>query len=699
MNKKNSIFTWIKRALIVILAIIFLVLAFYPAFAEESTTSKVISGELKTDGGTLIYTVTDNQASISSFSGELTDVVVPSSVDNYPIVAIEDYAFANSAMTSISLPDSVTTIGKGAFYLCESLKTVSLGKNVQFLGEYLFYYCSSLESFSIPDSLTFVPGYFFYACFSLKDVTMPKTIQYIGDYGFYACKSLETISLPEGLTSIGNYAFYACPFTKISFPKSLTQVGDYAFYFCSNLQSITITKAIQYFGTGSLLSCKSLNKIFVEEGNQYYSVSNNILFSYDKKVLVCYPESRNDFSYSIPNGVEKIANEAFSKCAVLKKITFPNTVKEIGDYAFAECTGLTALDLPSGLLSIGYDSFYSCTGLTKVVIPSTVTTLGVEAFAECTALKSVTLSSALQEIHNYAFFECKALESIKIPAKVEAIGIGLFIGCEKLSSITVDKGNSVLCAKDGVLYSKDMKELLVYPCAKDSKKVEIDKKVRSIAAYAFALNPHITEIVLPSKLESIGERAFEGLKITSISIPKTLEEMGGGIFACCYLLKDVVIDKKNTNFVFENGAIFSADKLTMYDYLCTNTEENVVLDVSLAEVKDSAFSGNKYIKTVTFLNASSSIGSAAFADCSEDLVLMSFPQSTASAYAQNNGLKFAVTGEKVPTTKATTKTTISSKTARENHTNQWKIVFWTTIGLLGLVVVSAVLIFLRRKNM
>ena len=139
MNKKNSIFTWIKRALIVILAIIFLVLAFYPAFAEESTTSKLISGELKTDGGTLIYTVTDNQASISSFSGELTDVVVPSSVDNYPIVAIEDYAFANSAMTSISLPDSVTTIGKGAFYLCESLKTVSLGKNVQSLGEYLFF--------------------------------------------------------------------------------------------------------------------------------------------------------------------------------------------------------------------------------------------------------------------------------------------------------------------------------------------------------------------------------------------------------------------------------------------------------------------------------------------------------------------------------------------------------------------------------
>lgn len=708
MKKKNSWKEWAKRIIIIVIILAFLFLAIYPAImpvfaADISTdTTSGVSNSLKTDGGTLIYTLSDGQISISSFSGELTDILIPSTIDNYPVTSIEDYAFANSSLSSIIVPDSVKSIGKGAFYLCEKLEKVDFGANIQSLGDYLFYYCSSLKQFTIPDSLSTIPSYFFYACFSLESVSIPDTITQISDYAFYACKKLPTINFPKNLKIIGNYSFYDCAsFTSMTFPESLTTIGDYAFYHCEGLKSFTLSTNLSSFGSGVLLGCTSLSKIQVEKNNYYYKEIDGVLYTKDGKALICYPKGKNITSFKVPSGVLHIDNEAFSQCKDLTKIEFPNTLINICDYAFAECTGLTKISLPKSLKTLGYDAFYGCTGIKNIELPDSVTSIGEEVFADCTSLESIQLSKSLEDIGNFAFYGCMSLKSIDLPSSLSTLGTGLFIACTNLTKINVSKDSKNLFSDDGILFTKDKKELVAFPCNKNIEKYIVNKNIEKIRPYAFAFNRYIKEIELPDSLTYIGERAFEGLDITSIKIPKNVDSIDGGIFAFCIDLESVTVDKDNKNFIFENGILYDIDKAVIYDYLCSNKDEELVLDLSIAQLADSSFAGNKYLKSITLMNASASIGSDVFAECSDDLVLHSFETSTAAIYARNNGLKFAkINDDEIIqyTTKNQNNETKTTNTNKEVKSSQWHIVFWTTIGLLTLVVVCVVLLILRRKK-
>ena len=201
-------------------------------YAEFIQYTKGLEFTLSSDG--TYYNVSD-------YTGDSEKVVFIEKYNNKPIKGIDASAFEDCTyITSITIPDSVTSIGECAFYNCSSLTSIELPDSVTNIGDSAFDGCSNLRSIVIPNSVTSIGDYAFYDCSSLTSIIIPDSVTSIGDYAFYNCTSLTSITIPEEVASIGDYAFYNCSsLTSIIIPDSVTSIGDYAFYDCSSLTSVT----------------------------------------------------------------------------------------------------------------------------------------------------------------------------------------------------------------------------------------------------------------------------------------------------------------------------------------------------------------------------------------------------------------------------------------------------------------------------
>ena len=200
-----------------------------------ASTHQTLSGETS---GDWTYTVTDNQATITGYSGDGGEVVIPAEVDGVAVVKVGESCFeGNTSVTSITIPDSVTSIG-----------------------DYAFYNCTSLPSITIPDSVTSIGFGTFANCTSFTSVTIPDSVTSIGEYAFSRCSNLTSVTIGNSVTSIGTYAFNACyNLTSVTIPDSVTSIGSYAFIYCTSLTRITIPDSIESIGEGAFEGCTSLN--------------------------------------------------------------------------------------------------------------------------------------------------------------------------------------------------------------------------------------------------------------------------------------------------------------------------------------------------------------------------------------------------------------------------------------------------------
>ena len=165
------------------------------------------------------------------------------------------------------IPESVTSIGGGAFNECSSLASINIPDSVTSIGEDAFYGCSSLESIDIPDSVTSIGEDAFYGCSSLESIDIPKGVTEIGDSAFYECSSLTSINIPESVTSIENNAFFGCSSLKnITIPEGVTSIEEETFYRCSSLESINIPAGITSIGDAAFRECENLENIVILEG-------------------------------------------------------------------------------------------------------------------------------------------------------------------------------------------------------------------------------------------------------------------------------------------------------------------------------------------------------------------------------------------------------------------------------------------------
>ena len=439
----------------------------------------------------------------------VTSVTIPDGVTSIP-----DYAFYGcSGLTSVTIPDSVTSIGFSAFSGCSSLTSITIpfvgakagvtsSDTYQYPFGYIFgtssytggvvttqyYYGDSTSSttynaYCIPSSLksvTVTGGNILYGafrgCSGLTNVTIDDGVTSIGSSAFYGCSDLTSVTIGNSVTSIASYAFYGCSgLTNVTIPDSVTSIASYAFYGCSGLTNVTIPDSVTSIGYSAFEDCSSLASV------------------------------------TIGNSVTSIGGSAFSGCSSLESITIPFVGAKAGvtssdtyQYQFGYIFGTSSYDggvatkqyyygrvtsparyntyyIPSSLKSVTVTggnilrgAFSGCSGLTSVTIPDSVTSIGYSAFEDCSGLTSITIPDSVTSIGYDAFYGCSGLTSVTIPDSVTSIGVDAFYGCSGLTSVTI--GNSVT----------------------------------SIRYNTFEDCSGLTSITIPDSVTSIGEAAFSG---------------------------------------------------------------------------------------------------------------------------------------------------------------------------------------------
>ena len=394
----------------------------------------------------------------------LTSVIIPNSVTSIGEEAFSDCQY----LTSVTIPNSVTTINRSAFRECYNLTSVTIPNSVATIGEGAFSYCYSLKSINIPNGVTSIESSAFRDCSSLTSITIPSSVISIAYSAFYNCSGLASITVESGntvydsrydcnaiiekesktlivgcknstipfnVTSIGGGAFEGCSgLAFVTIPESVTSIDAGAFSGCSGLTSVIIPKSVTTIGSSIFNGCFNLTYITVESENTVYDSRDNCNAIIEKATNTLIQGCQNTV---IPNSVTSIGNGAFAGYKNLTSIIIPNSVTTIGGSAFSDCKALSSITIPNSVTSIGEFAFALCEALSSIEIPNSVTTIGYSAFNGCTGLTSVTIPNSLTSIGDDTFWACSGLTCIIIPENVTSIGNGAFYGCSSLKSMVV----------------------------------------------------------------------------------------------------------------------------------------------------------------------------------------------------------------------------------------------------------------------
>jgi hypothetical protein len=336
-------------------------------------------GGLKT-GPAFYYTTKYNTIAITTGNTNFCwALAIPSTVFGVPVISIEDYAFAETSLTSVTIPDTVTSIGTAPFLDCSNLAAINVDShNPAYcsVGGVLFNKTQTTliqypagkvgTSYTIPNPVASIADYAFAGCDNLTSVMFGNAVITIGDYGFFSCINLTSLTLPNSITTIGDRAVASCPnLVSVTIPNTVTSIGSDAFAGCTSLTSVTIPDGV----TGTIGGF-----------GRNYGLTNVI----------------------IGNGVTEIESGAFDTCTNLASVKIGNSVTNIGASAFDNCSMAT------------------------IFIPNSVTAIGLSAFIFCHDLTTVTIGKGVTNVGNQAFYFDKKLTSVFFQGNAPTLGLNVF---------------------------------------------------------------------------------------------------------------------------------------------------------------------------------------------------------------------------------------------------------------------------------
>ena len=328
--------------------------------------------------------------------------------------------------------------------------------------------------------------------------------------------------------------------------------------------------------------------------------------NYSSPSKVSWYSYRSDIKQAvIKSGITSIGNYAFVWCENMTAVTIPDSVTSIGDSAFQECSGLTTVTIPDSVTSIGDSAFSFCSGLMSVTIGNGVTSIGEDAFEFCSSLTSVTIPDSVTFLGRGAFDNCRDLATVNIGKGVTNIVKGTFgsmaasYHLNRLERINVSPENQVYSSVDGVLFTKDISAILLYPNMRMGA-YTIPESVTHIGESAFYACRGLTSLVCPDGLKTIGAWAFESCGyLKSIYLGKSLTSIGNGAFFQCGMK---TIDLPDTLITIGDYA-FDWSALT-----------SITIPDSVTTIGTGAFSECYHLESVTIGSGVTTIGDWAFTD-------------------------------------------------------------------------------------
>ena len=456
------------------------------------------------------YRTSGNNVSVVRYFGG-GDVTIPDKVTvggtEYTVTAISGYqsgyytygAFQdNTYITSVTIPNTVTSIGQSAFYGCKNLTSATLGNSVATIGYSAFN-----------------------SCVSLTEISIPASVESIGSYAFSNCEGLTKANFAsvENLCNIEFSSREANPLynakvlyingtevTNVTIPSTITQIKPYTFYGDTALISVSVPNTVTTIGSSAFYGCKSMTTV------------------------------------NVPASVTSIGSGAFGNCRSLTSLSLPNSITSIGSYAFEDCRGLTSINIPTSVTTINNGTFSGCTSLTSITIPNGVTTIGSNAFDNCESATSITIPASVTSIGSYAFDDCIGATSITIPDLVETIGSNAFDYVKNIiyhGSATGSPWGALTMngTVDGGFIYADAAKTQLTAYVGNGGSVSIPDGVVSIGKAAFA-GSAVTSVTIPNSVTTIGYCAFEECQsLTSVSIGSSVTRVGAYAFDECDKLK------------------------------------------------------------------------------------------------------------------------------------------------------------------
>lgn len=489
----------------------------------------------------------DHTATVANYDNSTPDGVIdiPDTVtkDNidYTVTAIGDSAFESfptpTNVSSVFIPATVRSIGDSAFSYCNALTTVTFAEGSQLksiglaafygteqlypkfkeikipdsvdtIGSGAFFYCQNLERITLPSALQTLSSVTFYGCAALSEVTFPASLKTIESSVFDGCRNLSEVKLPASLTAIQSSVFHRCSAKTVFYDGSLeqwnhitadndvlgyscpslvmddytaqfipveddpdhpfpgpppktvtitkytgtestvilpstisswpvTKIGEDALKDNTTITSVTIPASVTEIGANAFAGCTNLTS--VTYGGDW---SNLTIQSGNPAVEDAAKDAANeqlfDFEFILNNTAVIVTNYKYNGAAA--DVTIPSRyqgkpVTTIGHAAFFN-SAVTSVTIPDSVTSISDEAFINCPKLTNISIPNSVTYIGFSAFSSCTSLKSITLPSSLSFISGALFLGCSQLTTIHIPVSVTSIGNNAFADCPSLMTVT-----------------------------------------------------------------------------------------------------------------------------------------------------------------------------------------------------------------------------------------------------------------------
>ena len=395
----------------------------------KSSTAASITLDMTEATGLIAITAANNAKSLFA-ACPLNSVTLPETLET-----IGDYAFAKCGITSVTIPASVRTIGEYAFCNCSNLQSAEID-GADTIGSYAFMNCTSLTSVTIKQVDT-IGSNIFYGAY-LSELTIEsvgtieanafpsslqsliiKSVKSINDSAFANCTNLKsaTIESADDITITAD-TFKNCKQLATLTLKSVGSIGEEAFYGHSSLSSVVI-ESVKSIGYQAFYSCQNLATVSIKAVDSIGSDSYGYVFSYCKKLSSLTMEA-----------VGTIGKDSFYNCTGLLSVTMKG-VETIGQSAFSNCTSLCSLTMES-VGSIDSFVFSNCTSLSSISIDLFGST-GIYVFEDCTSLSSVTINA--ENISSNMFRNCSSLTTVTIGKHVRVIYNTSFFGCTNLTSV------------------------------------------------------------------------------------------------------------------------------------------------------------------------------------------------------------------------------------------------------------------------